>query len=274
LVDYIVNLSKFEEKSMICDSDEVRNDLYYRIEDEFLVFMKTKPLSENVDKSQIEHEIEKLINLRHPCITAPIGFVSRIESGNQQELTIVRMYLEGYSLFEVISVTPKWWTSTVKAKAIAGLVLGLRFDHSLGLFHGHLTSHNILFDSDHCIQIVEFGPIILEGIENESREVIPLVGFLGEGRTRERDIQAFASILFEVVFGSPPEGELSIPTGIPAFVSRIIESGLSPVLGTSYSFDTILDILKHNDFQRADNVGSAEVSSFVSWVESAEYPDK
>jgi hypothetical protein len=270
LEDYIVNLSVFEERSIICDSGEVRNQIYHRIEDEFLVIVKSKPHSENIGES----EIENLINLRHPCITAPIGFVLPIESRSREELKIVRMYLEGCSLLEVVSLNPLWWTSTVKAKAIAGIVLGLRFAHSLGLFHGHLTSHNILFDSDHCIQIVDFEPIILEGIENENGEVIRLVGFSGEGRTRERDIQAFASILFEVVFGSPPEGELSIPTGIPAFVSRIIESGLSPVLGTSYSFDTVLDILKHNDFQIADGVDSAEVSSFVSWVESAEYPDK
>jgi hypothetical protein len=29
----------------------------------------------------MEHEVEKLINLRHPCIAGPIGFVWSIESG-------------------------------------------------------------------------------------------------------------------------------------------------------------------------------------------------
>jgi hypothetical protein len=151
LEDYIVNVSEFEERSINCDSNEVQNEICHRIEDEFLAFMKSTPLSENVEESQIEKAIENLINVRHPCITAPIGFVCRIESGNGRELKIVRMYLEGCSLFEVISVNPKWWTSTVKAKAIAGLVLGLRFVHSLGLIHGHLTSHNI-----RLIQIIAF----------------------------------------------------------------------------------------------------------------------
>jgi serine/threonine protein kinase len=226
--------------------------------------MKSKPLS----------EIEKLINLRHPCITPPIGFVFEIESGSRQELKIVRMYLDGCSLLEVVSVNPMWWTSTVKAKAVAGIVLGLRFAHSLGLVHGHLTGNNILFDSDHCIQIVDFNPIGLEIGENESEEGTQLVGFSREGLTLESDIQAFASILFELVFGHPPQGETSIPTGIPDFVSIIIKSGLSARSRTRYSFNTIWEILKQNEFKIEDGVDSAEVSAFVSWVESAEQPDK
>jgi hypothetical protein len=84
---YIVNLSDIEEKSINWDSTELPNDIYDRIEDEFLVFMKSKPLSGNVSES----EIENLINFRHPCIAAPICFVLPIESGSRQELKIVRL---------------------------------------------------------------------------------------------------------------------------------------------------------------------------------------
>jgi predicted metal-binding protein len=90
LGDYIMTLSVFEERSIICDSDEVPNQIYHRIEDESLVFMKSKRLSENVEESDIENEIEKMINLGHPCISAPIGFVFPIESGSQRELKIAR----------------------------------------------------------------------------------------------------------------------------------------------------------------------------------------
>jgi serine/threonine protein kinase len=183
LGDYIVNLSLFKERSIICESDEVRNAMYHLIDDEFLVSMKSMPLSDKVEESEIERELEKLINLRHPCIAAPIGFVFPIDSGSRQESKIVRMYLEGCSLLEVVSVNPLWWTSTVKAKAVAGIVVALRFTHSLGLFHGHLTGNNILFDSNHCIQIVDFTPIVLEVGKNEregkseSEEGIQLGGF-------------------------------------------------------------------------------------------------
>jgi hypothetical protein len=58
--------------------------------------------------------------------------------------------------------------------------------------------------------------------------------------------------------------------GIPDFVSRIIKSGLSTLSERSYSFSTILEILKENNFRIEDDIDSAEVSAFVSWVESAE----
>jgi RIO-like serine/threonine protein kinase len=111
---------------------------------------------------------------------------------------------------EVVSVNLLWWTSTVRAKAIAVIVLGLRFAHSLGLVHGHLTGNNILFDSDHCIQIVDFNPIVVEvgksetGIESE--DGTQLDEFSGKGWTQKRDVQAFVSIIFELVAGHPPLG--------------------------------------------------------------------
>jgi serine/threonine protein kinase len=272
--DYIVNLSAFEKRSIICDSDEIPNEISHRIEDQLLVFMKSIPLSENAKSSPIKNEVEKMINLRHPCIAGPIGFVFGIESGSREKLKIVRLYLEGYSLSEVLSVNPIWWTWTVKAKAIAGIALGLRFAHSLGLIHGHLTTTNIVFDSDHCIQIVDFKSILFEIDESDNEDETQLGGFSGKEWRPEIDIQAFASILFELLFGRPPQGETPIPTSIPNFVSRIIESGLSPISRTRYSFNTILDILKQNDFRIENDVDSAEVSAFVSWVESAGYPEK
>jgi hypothetical protein len=122
--------------------------------------------------------------------------------------------------------------------------------------------------------MVDFHLIHLEVGENKSEYGTQLVGFSEEGWRPEKDIQAFASILFEVVFGRPPQGEASIPTGIPDFVSSIIRSGLSSVSGRGYSFNSILDILKQNDFKIEDGVDSGEVSAFVSWVESAEDLDK
>jgi serine/threonine protein kinase len=151
LRDYTVTLSTFQERSILSGSDEIPNQIYHRIEDEFLVNMKSNPHSDNFSESGIE----KMIDLRHPCIVGPIGFVFPIESGSREELKIIRLYLEGCSLFEVISANYLWWTSAVKAKAVAGILLGLRFAHSLGLLHGHLTANNVLFDSDHCIQIVD-----------------------------------------------------------------------------------------------------------------------
>jgi hypothetical protein len=48
----------------------------------------------------------------------------------------------------------------------------------------------------------------------------------------------------------------------------------SPISGTSSSFDSILEILKQNDFQIEAGVDSMEVPAFVTWGESAKHPDK
>jgi hypothetical protein len=70
--DYIVNVSVFEERSLILESDEVPRQIYHRIEDAFLVFMKSNPLSDNVSEFEIEKKIENVINLHHLWIAAPI----------------------------------------------------------------------------------------------------------------------------------------------------------------------------------------------------------
>jgi hypothetical protein len=189
LRDYVVNVSTFEDRSVIGDSAEVLNEISHRIDDELLIFMKSIRLSESIQKSAIENAIENLINLRHPCITSPISFIFPNESSSRKELKIVRMYFKGCSLSTVLSVGPTGWASAVRAKVVPGIVLALRFAHSHGLLHHGLTAKNILFDFDHCIQIFDFEPILL-GVgerenesesESESGEGIQLGGFSGEG---------------------------------------------------------------------------------------------
>jgi serine/threonine protein kinase len=120
--------------------------MYQRLDDGSMFVVKSKPHWKS--KKKIGIELENLLNLRHPCITGPIGFIFTGEFGESPKMKIVEFYAEGNSLAEVLSVNPVWWTATVKAKAIAGIVLSLRFAHSLGLMHGHLNSNNIFFDSN------------------------------------------------------------------------------------------------------------------------------
>jgi serine/threonine protein kinase len=110
--------------------------------------------------------------------------------------------------------------------------------------------------------------------ESESEEKTEVGSISNERRRPEIDIQAFASILFELLFGRPPQGDSFMPASTPDFVCTMIESMLSPIFRSSYSFNTILEILKENNFQVEDGVDSAEVSKFVNWVESSEPPEK
>jgi hypothetical protein len=268
LRNYEMNLSVFEERSMICQSEEVLKEIYCRCEDECLIVVKSISLSEFVERSQLEKELENLINLRHPCIAAPIGFVFPAESEISRELKIIELHGDGNSLSEVISTNPEWWTATVKAKAVVGLVLGLRFLHSLGFLHGSLNSNNIIFDVNHHIEMADFGWLHQSVGENK------MGGFSSARWTRQTDVREFALILFEIVFGLPMMGEVSISTDIPELVSWIMKAGLCSEFEKQPSFCNIFQILKQNDFQIMEGVDSAEVLAFANWVESAEDPNK
>jgi serine/threonine protein kinase len=263
-----VNLSEFEEKSIFDQSDEVTNQRYIYMLGLRINFWLLWNQSQirNVSKKK---KIPKLINLRHPSIANPVGFVLRIESGILRELKLVRLYLEGSSLSEVLSVNPIWWTPTVKAKVVASIVLGLRFAHSLGLIHGRLTTSNILFDLNHFIQIVDFGPNLLNVSESESEgeEGTQFKRSSGKRLTWKTDIHGFVSILFEILVGKSAED-------LPYFIRPICQSVLGSPSKTRYSFNDIFEILKQNEFRIEEGVNSVEVLAFVSWLESVEQSEK
>jgi serine/threonine protein kinase len=188
----------------------------------------------------------------------------------------VQLYPESKSLSAVISTNPEWWTATAKAKAVVGIVLGLRFLHSFGLIHGDLNSNTIIFDLDHRIQITNFYPKSL-GVGRSPHDGDKNVqGFSGEGWSMKPDVSGFASILFEIVFDrlAPHPNVSNNPTNItndvPVFVSTLIAACQSPESHIMESFLDIFDILKENDFAILSGVNSADVLDFVDWVESFE----
>jgi serine/threonine protein kinase len=86
-------------------------------------------------------------------------------------------------------------TTTAKAKAVAGLVLGLRFAHSLGILHVHLTGRNIFFDSDGKMRTADFCVKHLAEQEGNSRARAEVEGFSREDWPPKPDVLAFAEIL-------------------------------------------------------------------------------
>jgi serine/threonine protein kinase len=184
--------------------------------DGLLIVVKSISLSDSILKSQIDSEIANLVSLRHPLIVSPIGFT---ESTVPRRLKIARPYAAGGSLAEVLSDAPAWWTPTVKAKAIAGIALSLRFAHSLGLLHGGLKASNLLFDADLRIQIADFSPIRLQTGAAEP--------FAGGRWSPAAAVCAFPAPLSEIAIGRPGAQPGAAPP-IPAFVWVIIEGVRSP----------------------------------------------
>jgi hypothetical protein len=90
------------------------------------------------------------------------------------------------------TVSPEWWTPAAQAKAIVGLVLCLRFAHSLGLLHGHLTVNKVPFNEDGVIQITNFCFNRLMRRERNSG---------GECWMPTSDVRAFAEVFSELAMG-------------------------------------------------------------------------
>jgi hypothetical protein len=207
-----------------------------------------------------------MMNLRHPCIAGVIGVVL---SSPLRSFQIVGVHIGGDSLSEVVLKSPEWWTPTAKAKAVVGLVLGLRFAHSVGLHHGHLTGDNVFLKEDGMIQISDFSVHNLLNEEGDKRVETGFYDFFGENFTPTADIQAFSRILSEIVFGTSSERGRPMRE-IPSFVFELIERAQCTDLGIFESFTDILSILKKNDFNIIEGVESGKVFEFVNLITLSE----
>jgi hypothetical protein len=179
------------------------------------------------------------------------------------------MYSVNGSLSEVISASPEWWTATAKAKAIVGVVLSMRFAHSLGLLHGHLTANNVLFDDDGVVQICDFCVQSLSEVGGNSEAIAEVGGFSGENWRPDADVREFAELLSQIVIGGSSE-ESRTSQSDPAFVLKMIEQGQSSDSKAIVSFVQIFETLKGAKFKILEGVDSEEVSKFVSWIELSE----
>jgi serine/threonine protein kinase len=203
--DFVLDLSEFEERSVIGRNDRVSSQIYQRRIDGAMTVVKAISVSGLIERCQIETKIENLLNLRHPMITPLIGCVFPVESSGQREFRTVRLYATEGSLADAMSNPPTWWTPTVKAKAVVGIALALRFAPGLGLLHRAVKASNILFDANRWIQIADFSPIRLE-----TGAVEP---FSGEEWAPTADVCAFASLLFEIAVGAPTPAHATHPIG-------------------------------------------------------------
>jgi hypothetical protein len=82
--------------------------------------VKSISLPAEIERCQIETEIENMFDLGHPLIARLNGF--HVESGGRHELTTVRLYATRPSLAEILLNPPAWWTPIAKAKGVAGII--------------------------------------------------------------------------------------------------------------------------------------------------------
>jgi serine/threonine protein kinase len=282
----------FERVQPLGIGDEHLSELYRRLSDGLEIVVKLDRRLD-VEKSddcwtqiEIENEIERLMNLRHPCVVAPLGFVV---SSNWTELKLARVYGRCGSLKEVLQTSPSWWTATAKSIAVVSIALGVRFVQIVGLVCGNLKPSNVLFDESHRIQIVDILPSRAEphgrAVHHRSAERVREVPskftapevLSGEPLTEKADVFSFSSILLSIVMNSPVgqtdertiAGHL-IPESVPPFVLKLIVSGMSINPQERPTMDEIIAKLEKNDFRIAEEVDSEKVWAFLSSVQLSE----
>jgi hypothetical protein len=215
-------------------------------------------------ESEVEKAVERRLNLRHPCIAAPIGFaVSGCDSGDAIELRTIRPYAEGGSLADILALPPPRWTATAKALAVVGLALGLRFANGVGQSHGRLRPSCVLFDGAGAIQIAGIGAVPSGGCGCGAEFVAPEVDNGGVA-TAKADVFSFARIVSRITADDPHR------RAVPRFVADLIEAGLSADPRRRWSFGAIVAGLEANRFEIEEGVDSEAVSAFVRAVEGAE----
>jgi hypothetical protein len=266
LSDCLIDFSGLIERSQLNANDLISTQLYEECFDGQCIILKSTCQSGRVENYCFKETIENFMNLRHPCISGVIGVA--LPTG-LNILKIIEIDFGDNSLSTIVSTSPGWWTPTAKAKAIAGVVLGLSFAHSFGFLHGHLTGNTVFFNDNGVIEITDFFVNGFGDQEGNAGSEIDNGGFSGESWTPEVDIRGFAKLLSEIVVESSAEQSIG-SSGIPLFVLEIIANGESPYVKSIKSFSDILKILKLHNFEIIEGVDVEEVCNFVKWIEFSE----
>jgi serine/threonine protein kinase len=292
LANYALDLSTFKRKQNPTLSERLGKfvGLYERESDHFEITIKEFPRFGSAKDDALLCLLEMLTHLKHPSIAPLFGIVFPTDS---TALKIATLCCESISLNEVLVHHPSWWTATAKSKTIAGIVLGMRFAHSLGCVHGSLKPSNILFDNDQNVQIVDFCSNRLRGSVSNEGEVSGRGEADDEEEARDEwealktDVLSFSLILFEILVGRSvvvqpssrddieirfiDDGERAvIPSFIPFFMRELMERGLSAKSFSRPSFSEIYADLKENDFDIVEGNDVNEVLRFVSSLEASE----
>jgi hypothetical protein len=103
---YEIDLSEFEKRRFLTECNEMLCENYERFEDGFLIFIKSMKISNCFESHKFEKALENVMNLHHPCIIFPIGFVFPTKGYSLQELNIAGLCFESGSLSEILSENP------------------------------------------------------------------------------------------------------------------------------------------------------------------------
>jgi serine/threonine protein kinase len=233
------------------------------------------------------NELQILVRLNHPCILRIYGFVLPSKT---EQAEIQMEWPSNGSLSRVMKLIhgpqcPRFWNPTGIAIIICGIVLGMRFMHSLGFIHQDLKPSNILLSEKGRVLISDFGSSRSEYVDITPTAAGTVQYAAPEmfqdllDPTRKVDVYSFGLILYELLFGCPV-----FPADEPPFtIIRQKRSGYIPPIGRDItpamksliekclqlnaddrpSFDAILAHFETKDFEIVQGADGHTVSEYV-----------
>ena len=196
-------------------------------------------------------------------------------------------YVSGGSLSRVIDESGRfpWFNSTVRSIIIVGIVLGMKYVHSRGLFHRDLKPSNVLLDEEHHPLLCDFGSSRSFSDDVTMTGLPPVTLYYAapelcdeEVSYNEKiDVYSFGISLYEIVTGKLALRHLNqmqvtafivrgkrpkIPESVLPFTRTLIERCWSQDPSERPSFEEIYDYLKNGDFRLFNDVDCLAVRSY------------
>jgi serine/threonine protein kinase len=237
-------------------------------------------------------EIELLVKINHPCIVRIFGYSLPYR---ERSAEIVFEYAANGSLYDVLrkartSAVPAFWNPTGISIIIIGIVLGMRYVHSIGIMHLDLKPSNILIDEHGRPMISDFGSgrwagddstPELRGPGGSIQYAAPEMFEEGEYATKV-DVVAFGLILYEIIAGRPvfAQGEppFSVIRRWHEGITETIPDSVNPEIGELIpmcwkrdpderpSFDDIFHTFEKIGFDVIPGARNTWVREFVATV--------
>lgn len=108
-------------------------------------------------RETIEGEINSLKEFKNTHYRGVIGIIYSYDS-----LKIITNYMANSSLHELLHDRKKHFSTSQKLLFACEIAACIKYWHDRGRVHGHITSHNILFDSDFKVVITDLGFEVLK----------------------------------------------------------------------------------------------------------------
>ena len=211
---------------------------------------------------------ERMVPLDHPHVVAP-----RQVGRSGDHMVVVTDPVSGpVSLSELVARSGGRLPPDIALAIGLGAVEGLAFAHSLRVVHGAVHARSVLIDFHGAVRLADFGvawALIATAAETGdlallhelSGHIAPELA-LGQQASELGDVYAAGALLFELLGGHPPPGDLPAPPALRQVIERSLATHPGARLINASELEELLEEAIAAD--RCPVASPVEVAAFVA----------